>query len=111
MLRRLLIVPVLLSMAVDQLPGQTLGEITGVVTDPSSAVVPNASVTVTNTATNGVDSILALVTTNKTAASPPTSRKTERSLARSGAPHASVSATGNPKPSASLGSRTRAARR
>ena len=32
--------------------GQTFGEITGVVTDPSGAVVANAMVTVTNPATN-----------------------------------------------------------
>jgi len=33
---------------------QTLGEITGVVTDSTGLVVPNASITITNTATNAV---------------------------------------------------------
>ena len=34
--------------------GQTLGDITGQVADPSGAGVPNSVVTLTNTATNAV---------------------------------------------------------
>jgi len=37
---------------------QTFGEITGVITDPSGGLIPNASVTVTNTATNVVRTTL-----------------------------------------------------
>ena len=42
----------LLCVAMGVASAQTSGEITGEVKDPSGAVMPNASVTVTNTATN-----------------------------------------------------------
>ena len=55
-MRRLLTLVAFLSMALGVAPGQTLGGITGVVTDPSGAVIPGASVVVTNTATNAARS-------------------------------------------------------
>lgn len=52
---RAFVLAVLLAVAIC-LPAssQTLGEITGVVTDSTGSVVPNAGITVTNTATNAV---------------------------------------------------------
>ncbi len=51
-MKRLLVVLGLLCATFDTALAQTSGEITGEVKDPSGAVMPNASVTVTNTATN-----------------------------------------------------------
>src|SRR4051794_14455768 len=51
-MKRLLVVIGLLCATCDTALAQTSGEITGEVKDPSGAVMPNASVTVTNTATN-----------------------------------------------------------
>src|SRR5712672_3621204 len=51
-MKRLLVVLGLLCVTFDTALAQTSGEITGEVKDPSGAVMPNASVTVTNTATN-----------------------------------------------------------
>ncbi len=53
-MRRLAIIVGLLSLASGAASAQTFGSIGGVVTDPSGAFVPQASVTVTNTATNAV---------------------------------------------------------
>lgn len=51
-MKRLLVVLGLLCPTFDTALAQTSGEITGEVKDPSGAVMPNARVTVTNTATN-----------------------------------------------------------
>ena len=51
-MKKLLVVLGLLCATFDTALAQTSGEITGEVKDPSGAVMPNASVTVTNTATN-----------------------------------------------------------
>ena len=51
-MKRLLVVLGLLCASFDAALSQTSGEITGEVRDPSGAVMPNASVVVTNTATN-----------------------------------------------------------
>ncbi len=51
-MKRLLVVLGLLCATFDTALAQTSGEITGEVKDPSGAVMPNASVTVTNTSTN-----------------------------------------------------------
>ena len=51
-MRRLLLLIGLLGVAFAMAFGQTGGQITGEVSDPSGAVIPTASVTVTNTATN-----------------------------------------------------------
>jgi len=55
-MRQLLILVALLSFGLHEASGQTLGQISGVVTDPSGAIIPGASVTATNTATNGTRS-------------------------------------------------------
>ena len=47
-----LLVVVAFCVPIGLLSGQTFGEITGVVTDPTGAIVPNAAVKVTNAATN-----------------------------------------------------------
>src|ERR1035438_7185726 len=51
-MRRLAVPIGLLSVALIVAFAQTGGQITGEVSDPTGALVPNASVTVTNTATN-----------------------------------------------------------
>jgi hypothetical protein len=51
-MRKVVLVVGLLGIASGVASAQTFGEITGVVQDPSGGFVPNASVTVTNTATN-----------------------------------------------------------
>lgn len=56
-MRRLLLMAALLSFGLHEASAQTLAQISGVVTDPSGAVIPNASVMVTNTATNGVRTV------------------------------------------------------
>ncbi len=55
---RVLILGCLLLTAAGMSPAQTLGEITGEVSDPSGAAVPNVPVTATNGATNVVRSTL-----------------------------------------------------
>ena len=47
-----------LVMPIGVASAQTFGEITGEVTDQSGAIAPNASVTATNTATNGARTTL-----------------------------------------------------
>src|SRR5262245_3027944 len=51
-LKTLLVVAILVSFSVRGLYAQTFGEVTGRVTDPSGAVIPGASLTLTNTNTN-----------------------------------------------------------
>src|SRR4051794_12374745 len=51
-MKRLFQMAALLCAAMGVAAAQTSGEITGEVKDPSGAIMPNASVTVTNTATN-----------------------------------------------------------
>ena len=53
-MRRLAVLTGLLGMTLAISSAQTGGQITGEAKDPSGALVPNASITVTNTATNGV---------------------------------------------------------
>ena len=53
-MRRLAVLIGLLGMTLAISSAQTGGQITGEAKDPSGALVPNASITVTNTATNGV---------------------------------------------------------
>jgi len=55
-MRRLSLLVGLLGLAFAIAFAQTGGQITGVVTDPSGALIPNAAVTVTNTATNAARS-------------------------------------------------------
>src|SRR5690348_15824528 len=52
-MRRLLLLAAFVIVGLNEGRAQTLGQISGVVSDPSGAVIPNASVTVTNTGTNG----------------------------------------------------------
>ena len=59
-MRRLPLLIGLLGLALAIAYAQTGGQITGVVTDPSGALIPSAAVTVTNTATN----VARLTTTN-----------------------------------------------
>ena len=59
-MRRLPLLFVLFALASATVSAQTAGGITGEVTDPSGGLVPNASVTATNTATN----VARLTTTN-----------------------------------------------
>src|SRR5689334_11554929 len=51
---RMLLFAVLASVSVDALYAQTLGEISGRVTDPSGSVIPAAAVALTNVNTNSV---------------------------------------------------------
>src|SRR5262249_19589390 len=57
-LRNLLVVTVLVGFSVCCLYAQTFGEVTGRVTDPSGAVIPGASLTLTNTNTNAVRNVV-----------------------------------------------------
>src|SRR5262245_43270690 len=57
-MRHVLFAFVLVCSLASVVSGQTFGEITGTVKDPSSAVVPGATVTTTNTATNAVRSTI-----------------------------------------------------
>ena len=54
----LLAVAALAGFAVCCLYAQTFGEVTGRVTDPSGAVIPGASVTLTNINTNAVRNVV-----------------------------------------------------
>src|SRR5438132_14430231 len=53
-MKKLLVVAALAGFSVCCLYAQTFGEVTGRVTDPSGAVIPGASVTLTNVNTNAV---------------------------------------------------------
>src|SRR5437773_11050494 len=57
-MKTLLAVTVLASFSVCCLYAQTFGEVTGRVTDPSGAVIPGASVTLTNVNTNAVRNVV-----------------------------------------------------
>src|SRR5262249_5349925 len=57
-LKTLLAVMALVGFSACCLYAQTFGEITGRVTDPSGAVIPGASVTLTNTNTNAVRNVV-----------------------------------------------------
>src|SRR5262245_50350163 len=55
-MRHLLLACFLLCLCACVVSAQTFGEITGTVKDPSTAVIPGASITATNTATNATRS-------------------------------------------------------
>src|SRR5262245_65897604 len=58
LLKTLLIVTALVSFSACCLYAQTFGEVTGRVTDPSGAVIPGASVALTNVNTNAVRTVV-----------------------------------------------------
>jgi hypothetical protein len=58
LLKTLLVVTALVSFSACCLYAQTFGEVTGRVTDPSGAVIPGASVTLTNVNTNAVRTVV-----------------------------------------------------
>src|SRR5437899_7066696 len=57
-MKTLLLVAALVGLMVCCLYAQTFGEVTGRVTDPSGAVIPGASVTLTNVNTNAVRKVV-----------------------------------------------------
>src|SRR5881397_1075597 len=57
-MKKLLVVAALAGFSVCCLYAQTFGEVTGRVTDPSGAVIPGASVTLTNVNTNAVRNVV-----------------------------------------------------
>src|SRR2546425_1426766 len=61
-MKTLLVVTVLAGLSACCLYAQTFGEVTGRVTDPSGAVIPGASVTLSNVNTNAVRSVVSTET-------------------------------------------------
>jgi len=57
-MKTLLVVTAFVALSACCLYAQTFGEVTGRVTDPSGAVIPGASVTLTNVNTNAVRNVL-----------------------------------------------------
>src|SRR2546426_5332234 len=57
-MKTLLVVTALVGLSACSLYAQTFGEVTGRVTDPSGAVIPGASVTLTNVNTNAVRKVV-----------------------------------------------------
>src|SRR6266850_4052066 len=57
-MKTLLVVTALVGLSACCLYAQTFGEVTGRVTDPSGAVIPGASITLTNVNTNAVRNVV-----------------------------------------------------